>query len=294
MKKSSAKRILSAIGVMATLLTACGNADANNKETIKEPSTRVDNSAIGKWYHCVDGDWVDVWVFEEDNEYYSTHEDNYGKEDETFEIVRSAYSIEGNSIILDGREATIEYTNYGLYIKYVDDESERKLYEYRQDALESTDRYLTSDKYYETLKDENGYVIEGEVLIKYFTNDSEITVPKNVTEIGSSLIVTNLEHIDKITIPGNVKKIGMSAFNETSIRSFVLEEGVEEIGDYAFADSYWDEIHIPASVEVIGEFAFDCSEGNSEGKIYVKKGSYADKYFSDEGSKYSGKVIVLD
>ena len=80
------------------------------------------------------------------------------------------------------------------------------------------------------------------MLIKYFTNDSEITVPKNVTEIGSSLIVTNLEHIDKITIPGNVKKIGMSAFNETSIRSFVLEEGVEEIGDYAFADSYWDEI----------------------------------------------------
>ena len=178
MKKSSVKIILFTIGVMATLLTACGNADANNKETTKEPSTRAANSVIGKWYHCVDGDWVDLWVFEEDSEYYSTHEDNYGKEDETFEIVRSAYSIEGNSIILDGREATIEYTDYGLYIKYVDDKSERKLYEYRQDALKSTDRYLTSDKYYETLKDENGYVIEGEVLIKYFTNDSEITVPK--------------------------------------------------------------------------------------------------------------------
>lgn len=294
MKKRSIKIILFTIGVMATLLTACGNADANNKETTKEPSTRVANSAIGKWYNCVDGDWVDVWVFEENNEYYSTHEDNYGKEDETFEIVRSAYSIEGNSIILDGREATIEYTDYGLYIKYVDDESVRKLYEYRQDALESTDRYLTSDKYYETLKDENGYVIEGEVLIKFFTNDSEITVPKNVTEIGSSLIVTNLEHIDKITIPGNVKKIGMSAFNETSTTYFILEEGVEEIGDYAFADSYWDEIYIPASVKEIGEFAFDCSEGNSEGKIYVKKGSYADKYFSGEGSQYSGNVIVLD
>lgn len=294
MKKSSVKIILFTIGVMANLLTACGNVDANNKETTKESSTRAANSVISKWYHCVDGDWVDVWVFEEDNEYYSTHEDNYGKEDETFEIVRSAYSIEGNSIILDGREATIEYTDYGLYIKYVDDKSERKLYEYRQDALKSTDRYLTSDKYYETLKDENGYVIEGEVLIKYFTNDSEITVPENITEIGSSLIVTNLEHIDKITIPGNVKKIGMSAFNETSTRCFILEEGVEVIGDYAFADSYWDEIYIPTSVNAIGEFAFDCSEGNSKGKIYVKKGSYADKYFSDKGNQYSGNVIVED
>ena len=294
MKKRSAKIILFTIGVMATLLIACGNADVNNKETTKEPSTRAANSVIGKWYRCVDGDWVDVWVFEEDSEYYSTHEDNYGKEDETFEIVRSAYSIEGNSIILDGRVATIEYTDYGLYIKYVDDESERKLYEYRQDALESTNRYLTSDKYYETLKDENGCVIEGEVLIKYFTNDSEITVPKNVTEIGSGLIVTNLEEIDEITIPGNVKKIGKSAFCETPVRCFVLEEGVEEIGDYAFEDSYFDEIYIPASVKEIGEFAFNCNEGNSGGKIYVKKGSYADKYFSDEGSQYSGNVIVED
>ena len=34
---------------------------------------------------------------------------------------------------------------------------------------------------------------------------------------------------------------------------------------------------------------------NSEGKIYIKKGSYADKYFSDfsyEGNNYSGTVIV--
>jgi len=159
-------------------------------------------------------------------------------------------------------------------------------------ALESNEKYWTSNTYYETIKDKNGYVIEKDKLVKYFTNSNEILLPDTVNEIGKSVIVSELENIEKITIVGEIKKIGASAFCETSVDIFVIEEGVEEIGDYAFSDSYFYEIHIPNSVIKIGKKAFNCSEGNEESKIYVKKGSYAEKYFAENEGVYDGDVIV--
>ena len=121
----------------------------------------------------------------------------------------------------------------------------------------------------------------------------EITIPDNVTTIGSAVIITELDNIDKLTIPGNVKKIGIRAFNEIHLGCVIMEEGVEEIGDYAFAESYYTDIYIPESVKYIGECAFRCSEGNNNGKIYVKKGSYADKYLVQfKGNCYGAKIIV--
>ena len=132
-----------------------------------------------------------------------------------------------------------------------------------------------------------------------FTKKTKIEIPDNVTEIGPGAIVMEAEDedgypktIEKLTIPGTVKKIGMSAFNETSLRKVIIKDGVEEIEDYAFADSYFDEIHIPASVKYIGEWAFDCCEGN-DGKIYIKKGSYAEKYFK-EYPEYERQLVVED
>ena len=53
------------------------------------------------------------------------------------------------------------------------------------------------------------------------------------------------------------------------------------------------EIYIPESVGYIGEFAFGFSELNNDGKIYVKKGSYAEEYFSQyDGECYGAEVIV--
>ncbi|MBE5927540.1 MAG: hypothetical protein E7270_11350, partial [Lachnospiraceae bacterium] len=115
----------------------------------------------------------------------------------------------------------------------------------------------------------------------------------NVTTIGSAVIVTELENIDKLIIPGTVKKIERSAFNETPLGEVIIEEGVEEIGDYAFSDSYCTEIYIPESVKYIGEFAFSSSELNTDGKIYIKKGSYAEEYFSQYNSEYDGAKIIV-
>ena len=302
MKKKSIINSSAIVILSISLLSSCGNKDVTNKETkhsediTTEQSTRTPESVVGKWYECNDGDWVDIWKFEDNGEYYHTHEDNYGKEDETYEIARRQYSVEDSKIILNGREAVLEYTDYGLYIKYVGTEKGIELYEYRQDALESSDRYWTSDKYYETLKDENGCVIKEGVLIKYFTNDKKIIIPDNVTELREDVIVSNLERIDKLIIPENIKRIGEEAFWEIPLNVIIIEEGVEEIGASAFEDSYFNEIHIPASVKSIGEDAFRSTEVNSKGKIFVQKGSYAEEYFEEylNGKDYDGAEIIVE
>ncbi|MBQ4069324.1 MAG: leucine-rich repeat protein [Lachnospiraceae bacterium] len=302
MKAIAKNYVLAIMGLIAITLTACGNEEVSNKETNKqiekvtEQFTHMPNSIIGKWYQCNDGERLNIWEFSANGEYYYDREEMFGKEDETYHILREKYSIEGNSITMDGREAIIEYTDYGLYIKEVDSEYELKLYEYRQDALESSDKYWTSDKYYETLKDENGCVIEDGVLIRYFTNDKEIVIPDNVTGVGGFVIASELEEIDKLTIPGNVKEIGASAFCEVPLGVVIIEEGVEEIGESAFEDSYFDEIHIPSSVKTISDDAFRSTEGNHGSMIYVKKGSYAEEYFNEylNEDDYDGAEIIVE
>ena len=283
------KTVLILIGVVVMLMSACGNTNGAKE---REPSTRVANSVVGKWYQYSSAEGIKIWDFNAEGIYYSATEDVYGKEDETLTIQREEYSIEGDIMHMYKRDATLEYTSYGFRLIF-DSSYEIKLYEYREDALEQISDEDREEEYYENKKDEKGCVIEDGVLLRYYTEEKEITIPDNVTTIGSAVIVTELDNIDKLIIPGNVKKIEKSAFNETPLGSVVMEEGVEEIGDYAFADSYYTEIYVPESVKHIGEFAFRCSELNNGGKIYVKKGSYAEEYFSQyDGDCYGAEIIV--
>ncbi|MBE5927499.1 MAG: leucine-rich repeat domain-containing protein [Lachnospiraceae bacterium] len=282
------KKILLIIICIVTLfLSACGNINTTKE---REPSTRVPNSVVGKWYENTEDEGIKIWDYNEDGIYYSAHENIYGKEDETLTIQRHKYSIDGDIIHLYKRDASIEYTSYGFCLTF-ESGYERKLYEYREDAVKQiTDEY--NDE--ENMIDENGCVIENGVLIRYYTEDKEIRIPDNVTTIGSAVMMTELENIDKLIIPGAVKKLEKSAFNETPLGKVVMEEGVEEIGDYAFADSYFTEIYVPESVNYIGEFAFRCSELNNAGKIYVKKGSYAEEYFSQYNGDCYGAEIIFE
>ena len=283
------KIAIALISTVVMLMTACGNA---NEKTEREPSTRVPNSVVGKWYQYSSAEGIKIWDFNEEGIYYFATEDVYGKEDETLRIRRREYTIEGNIMHMDKRDATLEYTSYGLRL-IIDPSYDIKLYEYREDAAKQIPDEYKQEENYESIKDENGCVIEDGVLIKYYTEDKEITIPDNVTTIGSSVIVRESEGIDKITIPGNVKRIEKSAFNEMPLGCVIMEEGVEEIGDYAFAESYYSEIYVPDSVNYIGKFTFRCSELNNKGKIYVKKGTYAEEYFSQyDGDCYGAEVIV--
>ena len=287
--KKQLKTIILSIICICVLLTGCSNNDKpSNKNTSSEKSTNIANSVVGDWYECDEYGEVYVWTFREGDKYSRVKEEEFGKR-----LNLAKYVIEGNKIIFRTETAVLEYTDLGLEIYYENGNKRKvKLYENREDAINNSEEYWTTTAYYETLKDENGYVIIDGVLKRYFTNAKEIIIPNNVTEVGPALIVTELEDIDKIIIPGNVKNIDRSAFNETSVRYVIMEEGVEEIGEWAFANSYWDEIHIPFSIKSIEGGAFICSEGNWEGRIYVKKGSYAEEYFAENKGNYSGKVIV--
>jgi len=292
MKERMVKKILIITSIITTTLTACGNIGGGNKEE----ATRIPNSVVGRWYQYAGDGWLNVWIFQENGVYYFDEEEWIDKEDETYRIARRRYKIDGDTIILDGREATLEYTDYGFYIKYTDAKKGKMFCEYRQDALEFSDDYFTSYEYLMSLKDENGCVIKDGVLIKYFTNESEIVIPDNVTGLGGFVIASELEEIDKLTIPGNVKEIGASAFCEVPLGVVIIEEGVEEIGESAFEDSYFDEIHIPSSVKTISDDAFRSTEGNHGSMIYVKKGSYAEEYFNEylNEDDYDGAEIIVE
>lgn len=274
--------------IVSVAISACGNI--KSKES-RELSTRISNSVLGKWYEYSSAEGIIIWRFEDDGVYYSATEEAFKKEDENNIIKKREYSIDGNRICLESRNVTLEYTSYGFRLIY-DSGYEIKLYEYREDAAKQVSDEENKEKYYESIKDNNGCVIEDGVLIRYYIEEEEVTIPNNVTIIDSAAIITELEEINKLTIPGNVNKIKRSAFNEIPLGYVVIEEGVEEIGDYAFTDSYFNEIYVPESVNLIGKFAFKCSEGNHNGKIYVKKGSYAAEYFSQyNGECYGAKII---
>ena len=282
-----------AVTLMAGVLVACnGIIDKSEKatEVVREPSTRTPNSVIGKWYQYEEWDQnnVYIWEFEEGGKYYFTREENYYKQGEDYIISKYDYSVNEDEIILDSEAHKMEYTDYGLCLIDVDGDF-TKLYEYRQDALEGNSKYYTSDFYLQTMADENGCVIQDDVLIAYFTNDKNIVIP-NVKEISGFVIKSELERIASIFIPGYVEKIGNGAFGETPVDKIYIEDGVKEIGDYAFSDCYFDEIHIPASVEAIGDLAFSYEEANTDGKIYVQAGSYAEEFFKD--AHFTGEVIV--
>ncbi|MBQ4068887.1 MAG: hypothetical protein IJC76_06515 [Lachnospiraceae bacterium] len=137
------KLLLILISTLTIFMSACGNTDTTKE---REPSTRVPNSVVGKWYDNDPDEGMRIWDFNDKGIYYFTTEDDYGKEDETFSIRRREYSIEGNKIRLERREVTLEYTSYGIRLIY-DSGYEIKLYEYREDAVKLLSDEEITDTY---------------------------------------------------------------------------------------------------------------------------------------------------
>ena len=137
------KVIIILISAVTLLMSACGNTDTTKE---REPSTRVPNSVVGKWYDNDPDEGMRIWDFNEDGIYYFDNEDMYGKEDETYKIQRYEYSIEGDIIHLYKRDATVEYTSYGFCLIF-ESGYERKLYEYREDAVKMLSDEEITDTY---------------------------------------------------------------------------------------------------------------------------------------------------
>ena len=90
---------------------------------------------------------------------------------------------------------------------------------------------------------------------------TEISIPKGVTEIGSSMF-SGRTSLVSVSIPEGVTKIGENAFRGcTALASVSIPGSVTEIDDYAFQGcTSLTSVSIPDSVTEIGENAFrDCT-----------------------------------
>ena len=148
----------------------------------------------------------------------------------------------------------------------------------------------------EKIMDENGLVIldynGGKILCdcnRPITSE-EITVPEGVTKIdGHAFKQTVLLYPDdvlkSVILPKSLKEIGSCAFCDAiALQSILIPGGVESIGQLAFSGcTSLSEIHIPSSVSFIGGCAFLRCPSLT---VYAAKGSFAEKYASDNGIKF--------
>lgn len=95
------------------------------------------------------------------------------------------------------------------------------------------------------------------VLVKYRGQDSEFTIPNNVTSIGSYAF-SDCKSLESIVIPGHITSINNSAFAGcNSLTSIVIPNSVTSIGNSAFYHcGLLMSIDIPNSVTSIGKWAF--------------------------------------
>ena len=148
----------------------------------------------------------------------------------------------------------------------------------------------------------NDFLTDGSTLVAYRGKDREVTVPSDVTVIGSSSFEENL-FLQKVTFPKGLRRIKPYAFwGCDSLKEIRFGNGLKEIGDYAFTSCKGlESLNIPKNITYIGIRSFaDCENLTSitlpETVVYIHetafdgckhlvidcpKGSYADKFAQD-------------
>lgn len=142
------------------------------------------------------------------------------------------------------------------------------------------------------------YVIDNGILIKYNGSEKRITIPSNITSIGSeafsnsllqvvvfskdvncieSKAFNNCPRLKEVILPESLRIIRKKAFiNCLSMRELFIPEGTECIDDEALNDCInLNYVYIPESMKVIGDEAFEC---NDRFHICGYKNSLAEEY----------------
>lgn len=126
---------------------------------------------------------------------------------------------------------------------------------------------------------ENYVTVCNGILIAYNGNKTEITVPKGIRHISGAFAGKTL--LESVTLRNGITAIGDMAFMGcSSMKEINIPSTVTEIGNSAFyACKSVRKLVIPDSVQSIGSDAFkDCRAA-----LFVKEGSYAEKYCADNG-----------
>ncbi|HOH86269.1 leucine-rich repeat domain-containing protein [Ruminococcus sp.] len=104
----------------------------------------------------------------------------------------------------------------------------------------------------------DGFVINGEVLEAYNGSDTEVSIPTEVTRIGSGAFRRN-RNIVTVAVPEGITEIGIGAFQGcTALTEVQLPDSVTIIGDRAFQGcESLAAAKLPAGLTEIGDHAFE-------------------------------------
>jgi len=145
------------------------------------------------------------------------------------------------------------------------------------------------------------FAIENGILNKYLGNEDVVTIPKEVTTIGSNAFEKNgtlqmlilneglevikpyaffkCENLESVRFPSTLKKIGMLSFGScTSLGTVSLPEGLEVIGDMAFTGcNNLHSVKLPDTVKRVSMSAFPPTLKVNQKKEESQQGSKTDK-----------------
>lgn len=281
------------IVIMLVSVNLTMNVWAEGTETDEE-------KIIGKWYTVNEsGDTIAEYVFKTDETftYLSKTMDGEIVYDETgfgfeFEAGRLTFKQDNSVAIADFK---YEFDEEAIYLTNNETSSGIpviiNLYRNEELAKANSEAYKRSDNYLVDIADEEGFAIKDGVLLAYFGDSIEITIPENVHTISSYAFeksVKRANSVSSVTIPGNVRVIEENAFQYSGVTLVIMEEGVETVGDNCFGGSELMEIYMPKSLINIGEgiadiYAYDSSlsvdDFNAQVEMHCVKGSTADVRF---------------
>lgn len=159
--------------------------------------------------------------------------------------------------------------------------------------LEMVEIALSEENPYYNLQDNFLLSEDGKTLVKYFGNDSEVTIPNGVEKIDDYGLYNKLR-IKKVNLPDGVKEIGEYAFYLCpDLQEIILPDSVRKIGDLAFYGSdAVTRLSIGAGLQEIGELAFGYV-GSELAKIELSENNTSFKL--DDGVLYTadGKTLLL-
>lgn len=121
------------------------------------------------------------------------------------------------------------------------------------------------------------FEVENDMIVKYYGNGGDVILPDGAKDIFFE-VFSMRTNINSVTIPRSIKEITAFVFERCSLKTLIVNEGVESIGLGSFLDcKSLETVYLPTTIKDISRRAF-------EGCVSLKTIYYA-------GSKESWDLV---